>query len=424
MSNARFTVIQLGARMRYAVPRIFHEAQLLERFYTDALATQGWPRLLCMIPRALQPPPFRRLAARGTEIASLPRRRVRAFPLLGVRYALQRHWAHDPNAMARVHFAVADEFSRRLLKCGLGNLTHLYCFDTASLEVMRAVNQKGIRVVMEQTNAPRAVMSQLLQREHEKHPGWEAFDAVGAVDDLIEARYREAWARADIVVCGSEFVREGIRRCGGPVSKCAVVPYGIDLDDPRGKDTAWRRAVVAERYARRRAGEPLRALTIGTVGLRKGAPYVLAAARALGPRARFRMVGGIDVSSRAKEWLSGAVELMGLIPRNEVAAHYQWADVFVLPSICEGSATVTYEALAHGLPVICTPSTGSVVRDEVDGLTVEASSEAAVIAALEKVMASPELWLTMAENAFATSDRMDVRHYGERLLRAVGCGGQ
>jgi glycosyltransferase involved in cell wall biosynthesis len=420
--SARFTVIQLGARMRYAVPCIFHEAGLLERFYTDILVAQGWPRILSVIPKSLQPRAVRRFTSRGTEIVHLPRERVRTFPMLGVKYALRRARIRNIDVMTSLHFGVADELSRRVLKQGLEGTTHLYCFDTASLGVMRALAGNAIRIIMEQTNAPRPVLSRLLQQEREKHPGWEDSDAVSSMDDVIETRYCEAWARADMIVCGSEFVRDGIAGCGGPVSKCTVVPYGVDFGDSAEQNAGWQRTVMEERHARRQAGEPLRVLTVGSVGLRKGTPYILEAARALGGRAQFRMVGGIDVSEEAAHGLAEHVELTGLVPRNEIRAHYLWADVFLFPSICEGSATVVYEALACGLPVICTPNTGSVVSDGVDGLIVEPSSGEAVIAALERVIASPELWLTMAQNAFATSDQMDLKHYGERLLKAVGCG--
>ena len=46
------------------------------------------------------------------------------------------------------------------------------------------------------------------------------------------------------------------------------------------------------------------------------------------------------------------------------------ADVFVFPSLFEGSAVVTYEALACGLPCVVTPDAGSVVRDGVEGFVV------------------------------------------------------
>ena len=28
--------------------------------------------------------------------------------------------------------------------------------------------------------------------------------------------------------CGSDFVKEGIAACGGPVERCAIVPFGAD----------------------------------------------------------------------------------------------------------------------------------------------------------------------------------------------------
>ena len=67
---------------------------------------------------------------------------------------------------------------------------------------------------------------------------------------------------------------------------------------------------------------------------------------------------------------------------------YAWADVFLLPFICEGSAMVTYEALSWGLPVITTHNAGSIVRDTVDGWLVPyRDSEAIAIENCESLSA-------------------------------------
>lgn len=58
--------------------------------------------------------------------------------------------------------------------------------------------------------------------------------------------------------------------------------------------------------------------------------------------------------------LSGRVGFTGFIPERELAAYYQMADLFILPSQeLEGFGMVTLEALACGLPVLGTPIGGT-----------------------------------------------------------------
>ena len=66
------------------------------------------------------------------------------------------------------------------------------------------------------------------------------------------------------------------------------------------------------------------------------------------------------------------------------------ADVFVFPSLFEGSAVVTYEALACGLPCVVTPDAGSVVRDGIEGFVVGSRDvEASLAAAWSNSAAHP-----------------------------------
>ena len=99
--------------------------------------------------------------------------------------------------------------------------------------------------------------------------------------------------------------------------------------------------------------------------------------------------------------MAECVRLTGAVPTTQVAEHFQWAHVFLLPSLCEGSATVTYEALGHGLPVICTLNTGSVVRDEVEGFIVPVRDAAAIAERIERLALDVQLRAQMATNAKA-----------------------
>ena len=57
---------------------------------------------------------------------------------------------------------------------------------------------------------------------------------------------------------------------------------------------------------------------------------------------------------------------------------FRKASVFVFPSLEEGGAKVTYEAMASGLPLITTHNSGSIVRDGVDGYIVPIRDAAAL----------------------------------------------
>jgi len=155
------------------------------------------------------------------------------------------------------------------------------------------------------------------------------------------------------------------------------------------------------------------------VGLRKGSPYVLAAAKLLPGRACFRMVGPISVQSLALEQLRQHVEVLGPVPRSTVREHYAWADVFLLPSLCEGSATVTYEALACGVPVIATPNTGSIVREGVDGFIVPIRDPEAIAAKLELFISQPDLLETMSRNCHEGAREGSLAGYARRLNQAL-----
>jgi len=175
---------------------------------------------------------------------------------------------------------------------------------------------------------------------------------------FLQGRERAEWQLADLIVCGSEFVRRGVVDCGGAIQKCVVVPYGVD--------TNFYQAARSQR-----AG-PLRVLCVGEAGLRKGISYAAETARLLGDAAEIKWIGRISLLPNARRIVEPYVKLTGPTPRNMMAAEFQWADVLFLPSVCEGSATVTYEALMSGLPVITTPNAGSVVIDGVEGFIVAA----------------------------------------------------
>lgn len=396
-------VSQLGARMHYAVPRIFASEGRLAHFYTDICATQGWPRLVNKLPRRLLPSSVKRLTGRIPK--GVPAELISTFPNFGARSAVRR--LRQKNSIEHMAHTVwaGSEFSRLVASSGFHGADGLYAFAGDALEQMQAAKRQGMWTAVEQMIAPWDTVEELVAGEHARFPDWAGPYSENQYARAFAEREKAEWALADVIVCPSEFVRRNVIARGGSAERCVVVPYGIDPQFP-AQDII-------------RIGGPLRVLTVGEVGLRKGSPYVAEAARILGKSATFRMAGPSRLSPDVKAEIGRSVELRGIVPRAEMAKEYEWADVFLLPSICEGSATAIYEALAAGLPVICTENAGSVVRDGVDGFIVPIRDSEAIAKAVTDLSEHPGTRAAMSENAVTRAAEFTVKRYGERLLEAL-----
>lgn len=403
-TQLRFAVAQMGARMHYAVPRILYRAGLLERLYTDLVATQGWLRWLCgTVSDGWSEGPLARLRARIP--GGIPASRVTAFSRFGFQYWRRRRAAKSSTDLTASYLWAGREFCRHVLRAGLGGATALYAFNSAALELLVFARDSGRMSVVEQVISPWCSVEAFQEEERRRWPEWISDDGRDELAEEFTARERREWRLADCVLCPSEFVLEQVRSAGGPAERCRVVPYGVDSPRPAVREPR---------------GGPLRVLFCGTVELRKGVPYLWQAASRLSARSfQFRLVGPVRVSRAARRWLAERFELTGSVPGPAVVAHYRWADVFVLPTLCEGSATVCYEALAAGLPVITTPNAGSVVRDGVDGFIVPIRDAEAIVEKLELLASQPGLREDMSRHAIARSRDYTIDRYADRLLEAL-----
>lgn len=174
----------------------------------------------------------------------------------------------------------------------------------------------------------------------------------GQFRTALQARLdRIAYHRAQRLLVASESLAEELIAEGVPRSQLQVVPPGRDVATtaaaPPGDLRQGRRAAF---------------LCVGNWVERKGIHHLLDAFAQLAPDAATLHLAGDDrvepgyaarLRSRlAEPDLTGRVVMHGRLAVAEVAALYQAADAFVLPSIKEPYGTVYGEAMAYGLPVV------------------------------------------------------------------------
>lgn len=111
------------------------------------------------------------------------------------------------------------------------------------------------------------------------------------------------------------------------------------------------------------------------------------------------------------------VHLLGY--RDDISELYHAADVFVFPSKREGLSVALMEAMACGLPVICSAIRGNVdlVKDEKGGLLIQTDIEEAYGSAIEKLYINPKL-----KEAMSLFNLEAVRNYSiEKVMEHMAC---
>ena len=124
----------------------------------------------------------------------------------------------------------------------------------------------------------------------------------------------------------------------------------------------------------------------------------LAALRLTHPEARLTIAGtGPEEPTLralvASLGLVSAVELVGRLDRDEVAAVYREADIALNPSTVDNMPNSVLEALASGVPVVSTDVGGVpyIVKHGVTALLVPPRDPAAMAAAVQRLLDDPEL---------------------------------
>jgi glycosyltransferase involved in cell wall biosynthesis len=219
--------------------------------------------------------------------------------------------------------------------------------------------------------------------------------------DMLRSRECLALQAARHVVATSEATARDLASMGVPPERISVVEPGTDR-------------VAAQRAP---ANGAVRLLCVATLTSRKGHAVLLQALAGLQALAwTLHCVGSAQRDTATSEQLHRlAIELglgdrihwRGELDEAAVARHYAAADLFVLPSFHEGYGMVVTEALAHGLPVVCT--TGGALAQTLPraaGLHVPPGDVAALRGALASLITQPDERARFAAGARAAAEQL------------------
>jgi len=220
---------------------------------------------------------------------------------------------------------------------------------------------------------------------------------------VLKASETEALRQAvAIVVTSATTKRLLVAEFDVPAAKIAIAVPGVDAT-PRASGGV--------------AGAPLSLLAVGALVPRKGYDILVTALAGLQDRPwRLTIVGAPDRSPDtaralraqiAEAGLEDRIRLAGAVDDDALAQAYDAADLFVMPSLFEGYGMVLTEALARGLPILCT--TGGAAAEtapDAAAMKVPPGDASALAKALAKLIDDRPARRTMADADWAAADTL------------------
>ncbi len=283
----------------------------------------------------------------------LPSEKVRS---IIIKEILFRSWQKLPASFRSfydIRFLVSDLFDRRAAKI-VSECDIFIGWSSFSLHTMRRARALGAITIIQRGSAHIIYQRDILRQEYEK---------LGLAPDLpadkIVEKELQEYEEADYIEVLSSFARRTFQEKGIPAERIIQSTPGVDLSlfRPIPKEDDIFRIIYA-----------------GRISIQKGIHYLLQAFSELRlSRSEVWLIGGITDSIKPflKKY-AGNYTWLGHKPEKELYRYYSQGSVFVIPTLQEGLAMVQVQAMACGLPIICTTNSGGedIIEDGKEGFII------------------------------------------------------
>lgn len=235
-------------------------------------------------------------------------------------------------------------------------------------------------------------------------------------DDVAGQHLALKMRHADAVVCISQFARGQLMRISDPADwdKFRVCRLGVEPEQFR--------------FSLRHPGPVAQLLCVGRLTPAKGQILLvqaMAQLRDAGVACHLRLVGAGPDRARieaaiATHRLGHEITLTGALTQDQVRAHFDRADIFVLPSLAEGIPVVLMEAMSCGVPCVTTPVNGipELVVHQQTGLLATPGDVASLANRLRQLIEQPALRRSLA---LAAQDKVRRDFDLKRNVAALSC---
>ena len=297
-----------------------------------------------------------------------------------------------------------DKFASK--KLDLNNLNILVGWSSFSLESFKKVQNSTCIKILERGSTHIEFQHDILKEEYKLH----GIKPKLPSKEIILKEIKE-YTMADYICVPSEFVKRTFINKGFNEEKIIKIPYGVDLKNfYKFKDKINKKM--------------FRIICVGTVSIRKGALYLLKAFEELNLyNSELLMIGNIDddIYPLIKKYYKNKnINFIKPIKQNKLINFYNSSDLFITCSIEEGLSMVQAQAMACGLPVVCTTNTGGdeIIDQNKSGYILPIRNIDILKEKINYFYNNPEIRIAMGKNALEKANNfLSWENYGKKMIK-------
>lgn len=312
---------------------------------------------------------------------------------------------------------LTDDFGVAVAKYAIKhNADVVIMYDTNSNTCFRYLKEHApkIKRVLDVSIANRLYLKDVYTTEIKRFPQYAESiykEQRDILEDLQHHRRQEEIDNSQFFLAGSNFVKKSLLYSGAKEDSVYVINYGVDKE-------------LFSFNTPQLSHSPLKVLFVGQINFRKGLHHLLKIVSSYDKgQVVLNVVGGFSVDNELYNEYKGCnnINFMGFVTRDRISEIFNAADVFVLPSLAEGFALVTLEALSSGCPVICSTNSGcnDVIVDGHNGFVIDVSDEQQLKQKIDWFLDNMDKIPMMKKNARTTVDNHGWNNYQRILYDAI-----